>query len=398
MKSTTLTLLLILGLTNCAIGQETLPEPERAKPKEGKTIDPPASQNLPEGYESLPKFGAIGWEVHHLPWVTDGPDAGISGTAMATDGLRLLVAGGFIPGGDGTETKKTNRTSHWAWSYDPVTDSWFPLPNMPGRREYTRGVVAAEAFYVLGGGAINQTEEPPYRAYDDVFRLDLTKEKPEWENVASLNVARTHMAVGNVGSKILAIGGNHYEWSEKGYSHKTIRDTNEVYDLEQPDKGWQMQSPIPNGGRGWTGSVTTDDAMYLFGGVTWNKDGKAERFNETWRYLPGDDIWEKKQPAPAQISGWEGALYQNRYALLVGGVIQDTDPEAKNPMVWSDLCWAYDLKEDEWLRIEGYLPPGAVFNDPGVVMFDDTIYVLGAEGPYGSHYNYLLVGHIERDE
>jgi hypothetical protein len=38
-----------------------------------------------------------------------------------------------------------------------------------------------------------------------------------------------------------------------------------------------------------------------------------------------------------------------------------------------------------------------VFNDPGVVVIGDTIYVLGAEGPSGSHWNYFLVGRIEQD-
>lgn len=45
--------------------------------------------------------------------------------------------------------------------------------------------------------------------------------------------------------------------------------------------------------------------------------------------------------------------------------------------------------------MKGTLPPGAVFNDAAVVSTDDTIYVLGGEGPSGSHYNYFLIGHFK---
>ncbi len=63
--------------------------------------------------------------------------------------------------------------------------------------------------------------------------------------------------------------------------------------------------------------------------------------------------------------------------------------------VWSDLVWAYDSQRDHWLRVNGILPPGAVFNDPGVAILGNTIYVLGAEGPSGSHYNYFSDGCIK---
>ncbi|MCA9039827.1 MAG: hypothetical protein KDA65_05705 [Planctomycetaceae bacterium] len=375
--------------------EEISPPAKRAIPKQGKKIDPPLSENLPAGYEELPLFGSIAWEVQQLPWVEEGPYAGISGLAMASHAGRIYVSGGFIPGGDGTETRETNRTSRWTQCYDPKSNSWSELPNLPERREYTRGIVLGDYFYVMGGGRINQTEEPSYRPYADCFRINLTAKQPAWEVFASLNVPRTHMAVGSVGNKLLVIGGNEYDRQQNGYSHQTIRDTTELFDLDQPERGWQVRTPIPSGARGWTASVTDKQALYLFGGVTWKEGVGADRFNEAWCYHPDEDHWEAKAAAPISISGWEGALYNNRYAILAGGVMQSRDKVVTNSMVWSDLCWAYDLKADRWLRIDGCLPPGAVFNDPGVVIIDDKIYVLGAEGPFGSHYNYFLVGQIK---
>jgi len=62
--------------------------------------------------------------------------------------------------------------------------------------------------------------------------------------------------------------------------------------------------------------------------------------------------------------------------------------------VWNDLPFVYDTHEDRWMKIENPLPPGAVFNDPGVCIIGETIYVAGAEGPRGSHFDHFLVGRI----
>ncbi|MEZ6045938.1 MAG: hypothetical protein R3C11_10250 [Planctomycetaceae bacterium] len=224
--------------------------------------------------------------------------------------------------------------------------------------------------------------------------MNLASSDSAWERVASLNVPRTHMSVGNVGNQLIVAGGNEYKFSEKGYSHKTIRDKLELLNVNDPEAGWQTGNPIPTGPRGWAATVNNSDSLYLFGGVTWKETG-ADRYREAWCYFPRQDQWEAKASAPVAISGWEGALYRDRYALLAGGVAQRDEPGKAPQMIWSDLCWAFDCEENQWLRIDGQLPPGAVFNDPGVVIIGNTIYVTGAEGPFGSHYNYLLVGELK---
>jgi hypothetical protein len=78
--------------------------------------------------------------------------------------------------------------------------------------------------------------------------------------------------------------------------------------------------------------------------------------------------------------------------IAIGGVI-GSQTDLGLPL-WNDLPLAYDTREDRWLKIEGPLLRGALFNDPGVCILDDTIYVAGAEGPSGTHFNYWLVGKI----
>ncbi|GMV90571.1 MAG: hypothetical protein AMXMBFR82_03490 [Candidatus Hydrogenedentota bacterium] len=63
------------GIANAAAG--------KAVPKEGKTVDPPLSEVSSDEVKSMPVLGAIEWQTTELPWVEQGPDAGISGVGMA---------------------------------------------------------------------------------------------------------------------------------------------------------------------------------------------------------------------------------------------------------------------------------------------------------------------------
>ncbi len=370
----------------------------KAQPKKGKTFAPTLSANIPEEITALPSFGAITWETTQLPWVGEGPYEGISGAGMVEIGGKIYVVGGFIPGSDGTDDTTSNRTSRWTWRYDPDTREWVQLADAPIRREYTRAVAANGKLYLMGGGCQYKGQEPAYRVHGECAVFDPSAgPKGTWRTIDSLNVPRTHMAVGVAGGKLVVAGGNEYDAAKNGYSHATIRNTTEVYNLARPTDGWQVKSPIPGAPRGWCASMVAQNQLYLFGGITWRADNAIAPTPETLRYDPNTDTWATLAPLPLALSGWEGALYANRYALNVAGAVRPT-PGSGKELIWSDLVLAYDTKKDHWMKVGGVFPPGAVFNDPGVVVIGNTIYVLGAEGPHGTHYNYFLVGRITKGQ
>ncbi len=362
-----------------------------ALPKKGKEHTPPLSKRIPESVSSLSLFGRIEWKTTMLPWVGEGPYEGISGSGMVAIEGKIYVVGGFIPGGDESGDDVSGRTSRWLWCFDPENSQWTRLPDAPIRREYVRAVAAGNDLFVMGGASQYKGSEPPYRPHNDAASIDLSKKDLVWEMMPALNIARTHMAVGLSNNQLVVAGGNEYKRSEMGYSHLTIRDSVEVFNLEQPEKGWELRAPMPTPARGWAASFSSNDRLYVLGGITWDKENRIIATPETLSYSSEKNVWTKHTPPPISISGWEAALYNDRYAIATGGVVR-LNPDS--PLIWSDLSFAYDTQNDQWLRIDGELPPGAVFNDPGVVIIGDTIYVLGAEGPYGSHYNYFLIGKI----
>ena len=365
-----------------------------ATPKKGDTFDPPLSAKIPPAVAALPLFGSIEWQTTQLPWVEEGPNAGISGVGMvALDGM-VYVYGGFIPGGDESGDAASARTSRWMWRFDPAERAWEKLPDAPIRREYVRAIAARGHVYVIGGGCQYKKQEPPYRVHGECVALGLSSKPFAWQTLPPLNVPRTHTAVGCAEGCLVVAGGNEYDFAEAGYSHETIRDSVEILNLEHPEKGWQVRPAMPSPKRGWAASLATDHALYVFGGLTFNTSNEMVAVRESLCYTPTDDAWKKLAPSPLGISGWEGGLYAGRYALLVGGVVHD-EVEPSRPLVWSDLAMAYDIDHDQWLRVEEVLPPGAVFNDPGVAVIGDHIYVVGAEGPGGSHFNYFMIGEIK---
>lgn len=351
----------------------------------------PLSKRPPEAIVELPSFGRIEWEVRRLPFVAEGPYAGISGVGMAVVNGKIYLCGGFIPAGDETEDKASRRTSRWAYSYDPSTEKWQRLPDLPGRREYTRAIGSEQALYVVGGACQLKGAEIPYRPFGDCFQFDPRVVPSAWQRHSQLSVPRTHMAVGCVGPWLMVAGGNEYDFSKRGYHKSTIRGLTEALDLRHEGRGWQRLSPLPGPPRGWVASSVCQGRMYVLGGLTF--DPRQVRLRHVVSLDPERNQWKQHQDVPVPVSGWEGATYADRYVLLVGGVVATP---GKN--LWNDQPLAYDAKQDRWLRVEGLLPPGAVFNDAGVCVIRDRIYVAGGEGPFGSHFNYFLIGKIKPDE
>ncbi|HCN30044.1 MAG TPA: hypothetical protein DIT64_15160 [Verrucomicrobiales bacterium] len=383
MKKKAAVLNAMLVLTGICAAQEDPRLAERRLLKEQTAqragVERALSSEMPDELQALPVFGGIEWTVQAMPFIAPGPHGGVSGGGMAVVDGKIYYAGGFIPAGDGTE-EAGNRTSRWAHVYDPQTDEWTRLPDMPARREYTRAIATDDAFFIIGGFAQGRPGLPAA----EVFRLDVRRAPLQWQSIAPLDVPRSHTAADRVGGRLIVAGGNRYDIAEKGYSAKTIPCVTEVLDLARPEKGWRQAAPIPGAPRGWCASAVLDGQFYMLGGVTWTPAARV-RLTECLRFDPAQNTWTRLADFPVPISGWEADVFAGRYLITVGGACSR----------WNDAAFVYDTREDRWLRIASPLPPGGLFNDPGVCIIGDTIFVAGGEGPGGSHFEYFLIGKIK---
>jgi N-acetylneuraminic acid mutarotase len=348
------------------------------------------SDALPASVQQLPTFGTVTWTTSKIPYIPDGPSAGISGMGMIAYDGDLYLMGGFIPAGDGT-TGISRRTSLWLHRYDPQSGAWTRLADMPDRREYGRATVVGDAVYFVGGAKQLKGQTPPYQACADVFNYNLQGQS--WgTSLPSLSVARTHASTGCADGLLIVAGGNQYSAAENGYSAKTIQKVVEILDLDNAAKGWTRGTSIPGDARGWSATAVVGDKFYMLGGATFDTSGTvttARRLKEALCYDPALDSWTSLTAPPEAISGWTGTAFQDRYILAAGGVAQ-----IDGATVMNDLLFVYDTKNDSWLKFENPLPPGGLFNDCGLCVIGDAVYIAGAEGPNSTHYNYLLAGKI----
>ena len=364
-----------------------------------KWADPPyiqLSKNMTPAVKALPSLGSIDWTLMRIPFIDDSPRAGISGAGMCTVDGRIYLLGGFIPAGDGSGDRASHRTSKWAHQYDPASGRWTRLPDMPARREYTRAIATGDAIYVVGGSMQRRGNPDGELVSGDCFKLDLSSSPLGWKTLGKLSEPRTHMGVGLVGNRLVVAGG--VKWDPvNGYHESTIKGTTDVFDLTQPQVGWQSRTAIPGVGRGWVAAAPCQDSLYVFSGLTF--DGKK---NSTWvdqclKYHPVADRWTRIAKPPVWVSGWAAAPFRERYIVVVGGCVGPTTEPYSNANLWNDLAFVYDTTTDTWGRLAGTIPPAGVYNDSGVVIIGDTIYVVGGEGPRGSHFNHIARGRLRFD-
>ena len=244
---------------------------------------------------------------------------------VVVDG-QLVVIGGLAktPVGDTFVTSSVER-------YDPSSDTWVRLEDLPERRHHSAAAVVDGRLFVIGGFS-----EFGFDAVDDVweqvagswepraslpvpvgaaaavvvqgdiylvggaptgglFRYDV--EADTWKRLSSLGASREHLAAVALDGVIWALGGR---WGEE------MRATTEIYSMETDS--WSA-GPEMNEARSGFGAAVLGDQIYVAGGEVFNPT-KALASTEVLR---GGE-WEPFEPLPVGLHGVplvaiEGILY-----------------------------------------------------------------------------------------
>jgi N-acetylneuraminic acid mutarotase len=136
--------------------------------------------------------------------------------------------------------------------YDPATDSWTILADLPAPLDHLAAAAVGGIFYVLGGRA-NGVLSPAVRAFDPATNT--------WSRKADMPTARGGVAGAALGGKIYVIGG---EGNPESGSNGVF-DDNEAYDPATDT--WQVLAPIPVPRHG-TGAAALDGRIIVPGGAT----------------------------------------------------------------------------------------------------------------------------------
>ena len=156
----------------------------------------------------------------------------------------------------------------WFDVYDPATNTWDSLPNMPRPREHFHAAFVNGRFWAVGGrqGAINSTIGPT-----DAF--DFTTGR--WETgYAPIPTRRGGFGIGVSGNELIVFGG------EGG----GVRSAVEAYDTL--NDRWRALQPMAKPRHGIQ-VAQCGGAFYIATGATAQGGGNATPYHDVFRLSPG---------------------------------------------------------------------------------------------------------------
>ncbi|WP_152187659.1 Kelch repeat-containing protein [Georgenia satyanarayanai] len=228
--------------------------------------------------------------------VADLPGPGVENPAVTTDGTRLLVLGG--------STAPFSGAVATAWSYDPATDAWSPLPSMPTARGGATAQVVGGQVYVAGG----MTADGASTAV--VERLDLAA--GTWHAAPALTTARDNPGSAVVDGVLHVFGGR-----TRLANGQTPMGTLGSMEALHPGAGggWTPRAPMPTARRTMATGVIAGRIVAVGGEA--RPDGLP--FDATEVYDPATDTWSTARRVPTGRHGAAAGVIDGRLHVVGGG-------------------------------------------------------------------------------
>ena len=214
------------------------------------------------------------------------PDSRAGYSAGVVDG-RLVIAGGtYWEGSKGNWVRKI--FSARVDAFDPVSEKWTRLADLPVALAYAASTVVDGRMYVVGG-----TDGKAARR--EVFVL----EKGSWRRGPDLPGPKVFAKAVTLGKRVAVVGGmTRFEpYDSAGTCCTSLSASNELLFFD--GKGWTAGAPYPGPAR-WIWTVEGDGkALWLIGGMhLTKKNGPVTRFPQVLRY---DGVWTKAGELPGEV-------------------------------------------------------------------------------------------------
>ena len=243
----------------------------------------------------------------------------------------------YIPGGWGNGFDESTALE----MYDPATDSWETLAELPFHLNHHATAVYNNALYIFGPEAT-------------ALRYDPTTDS--WEELAPMPEARWAGAAATLGDYIYFLGGSSSSLDLLRYDPAT--------------DSWLRLAPLLQA-REHTQAVVLDGWLYALGG-RWDRG-----LSSVERYNPATDTWTRVPSMKQPRSGFGAAVWDGKI-IVAGG-------ELLSPLVTLDSIEIFDPELNRWETAELTLP--VPLHGLPIVVVDDNLYLLGGSGLAGAVSN-----------
>ncbi len=191
-----------------------------------------------------------------------------------------------------------------SWVLDPGADAWAELTVLPEGTERGGGAaVALDGRVHVVGGLRSGTAVAEHHAYDP--------ETDRWEALASMDEVRDHLGAAVIAGRLYAVGGR-----DAAIDDHT--DTLARYD--PTTDAWQDLAPMPTP-RGGLAVAAAGGRLYAFGGEG-NPDVDSGVFSQAEVYDPTFDTWHSLDDMPTPRHGLGAGVVEDRIYLPGGGDVR----------------------------------------------------------------------------
>jgi N-acetylneuraminic acid mutarotase len=239
--------------------------------------------------------------------VADVPER-ISHAGVATDGVRIIFAGGFVGDWKGENTPITSTVR----VYNTSANSWSTIAPLPAPRAAGALVRVGRKLHFFGGldSAINDSGSH--------WVLDLRRPTAGWKTSAPLPNPRNHLGYTEYLGKIFAIGGQH-RLDEHTGNDTAVHAYDPVANKWNPVASLRMpRSHTHNSTFVWNGRIT------MIGGSTQEHTSLAD----LTQYDPKRNRWVTIGYLPSPRSATSSQLVGTQI-ITVGGTPTTIDPRAE---------------------------------------------------------------------
>ena len=191
-------------------------------------------------------------------------------------------------------------------------ENWEVVSKLPTHREGFSTAVVNGKIYLIGGTLVENRRGPLGLSIVEVY----DPKTNQWRRVADMPTPRTSAEAAVVNGIIYVLGG--YNAVEKHVKHMKFLDIVEAYNPQNDTWTRKQDLSTPHIGFG-VGSV--DNKIYTVGGTTHPLDAKPGdpgRIDLVEVYDPGTDMWAKRAKMPTRRDGFGVAVVNNRIYAIGG--------------------------------------------------------------------------------
>ncbi len=207
----------------------------------------------------------------------------LSHAATAFDGNFMYFAGGY----PATATAQTFATAK-VYRYDATTNTYTSLPDLPQARGAAAGAIVNGVYYVMGGANASRQDRT------EVWALDLNNLAGGWVQKASLPEARNHPAAVSMGGFVYFLGG------QTGQDEASVY-KNTVWRYNPSSNTWQTLASMSSA----RSHITNSTMVFNNTIITMGGEGVAQaKLRNVDQYNPITNTWTALTSLPsARFSG-----------------------------------------------------------------------------------------------